>query len=72
MAQADTTKPRRSSARRRRKIGVAIAVASIMAGVLAASAASLGSLSVRNLGATNSIVAPCQSSGLSLNALGSC
>lgn len=49
---------------RNRKIGVAVAGGALLAGVFAASAASLGSLTVESLGTTANVVAACQSSGL--------
>lgn len=44
---------------RNRKIAVAIGAGGIAAGVLAASAASLGGLTVQNLGANNAVIAAC-------------
>jgi hypothetical protein len=48
---------------RNRKIVVALAGGSIAAGVLAASAASLGTLSVQNLAASNNVIAACNGGG---------
>lgn len=57
-------------ASRTRKIAIAIGAGGIAGGVLAASAASLGTLSVQNLGATNTIVQACTSSGIQLTSWG--
>lgn len=52
---------------RNRKIGIAVAGGALVAGVFAASAASLGSLTASDLGTTANVVAACQTSGLGVN-----
>lgn len=51
---------------RRGRALTAVGAGCVAAGVLAASAASLGTLSVSDLGTTANVVAACQNSGLSL------
>lgn len=51
---------------RRGRIGAAVAAGAIATGVLAASAASLGTLNANSLGATTTVVQACQSGGLQL------
>lgn len=51
---------------RNRKIGIAVAGGALVAGVFAASAASLGTLTVSNLGTTAEVVAACQNGGLTI------
>lgn len=55
---------------RRARIGAAVAAGSIATGVLAASAASLGTLDANSLGATTTVVQACQSGGLALTKWG--
>ncbi|MFZ1854289.1 MAG: hypothetical protein WAU06_05175 [Candidatus Nanopelagicales bacterium] len=52
---------------RNRKIGIAVAGGALVAGVFAASAASLGTLSATSLGTTANVVAACQTAGLGVN-----
>lgn len=55
------------SVTRNRKIGIAVAGGALVAGVFAASAASLGSLTATSLGTTANVVAACQTAGLGVN-----
>lgn len=52
---------------RNRKIGIAVAGGALVAGVFAASAASLGTLTASDLGTTANVVAACQTSGLGVD-----
>ncbi len=52
---------------RNRKIGIAVAGGALVAGVFAASAASLGTLTATSLGTTANVVAACQTSLLGVN-----
>ncbi len=52
---------------RNRKIGIAVASGALVAGVFAASAASLGPLTSTSLGTTANVVAACQTTGLGVN-----
>ena len=49
---------------RNRKIGIAVAGGALVAGVFAASAASLGTLTTTNLGTTAAVVAACDTDGI--------
>ncbi|MGV1037752.1 MAG: hypothetical protein ACOYD0_12115 [Candidatus Nanopelagicales bacterium] len=52
---------------RNRKIGIAVAGGALVAGVFAASAASLGPMTATSLGTTATVVATCQTTGLGVN-----
>ncbi len=52
---------------RNRKIGIAVAGGALVAGVFAASAASLGTLTATSLGTTASVVAACDTDGIGVN-----
>ena len=52
---------------RNRKIGIAVAGGALVAGVFAASAASLGTLTATNLGTTAGVVAACDTDGIGVN-----